>query len=256
MQTTVYLCEESLEGIFSAIYRAWSDGTSHTDVRIRSTSSMNTMSLFESYIDTEADPELADKVVSSIQKKLSDEVYYYVFRTALSFDPDRASVIYHFLQKAFRIGNAIVKQLQDPDMMRVFELTRQIGNESHKYLGFVRFEEMNHGILVSKINPKSNVVPLIASHFADRLHNENWIILDTGRDFSAIHTANKGYYLTTNLTEATLSEVYHISDHEEQYQQLWSQFFHSVAIAERKNTDLQRNMMPLRYRTYMNVENP
>ena len=28
---TVYLCEDTIDGIFTAIYRAWADGTSHTD---------------------------------------------------------------------------------------------------------------------------------------------------------------------------------------------------------------------------------
>ena len=40
---TVYLCEDTIDGIFTAIYRAWADGTSHTDVRVRTN---DTMSLF------------------------------------------------------------------------------------------------------------------------------------------------------------------------------------------------------------------
>ena len=53
---TVYLCEDTIDGIFTAIYRAWADGTSHTDVRVRTN---DTMSLFETYIFSESDGTLA-----------------------------------------------------------------------------------------------------------------------------------------------------------------------------------------------------
>ena len=65
---TVYLCEDTIDGIFTAIYRAWTDGTSHTDVRVRTN---DTMSLFETYIFSESDGTLARKVQRSIIQKLS-----------------------------------------------------------------------------------------------------------------------------------------------------------------------------------------
>lgn len=123
--------------------------------------------------------------------------------------------------------------------------------KAHKYLGFVRFEERNNGILVARINPLANVVPLIADHFQDRLHNENWIILDTVRNISAIHSKGQNYVLSKEITENMLLEMSTLSDKEQEYQKLWKQFFHTIAIKERENTKLQQNMMPLRYRKYM-----
>ena len=35
------------------------------------------------------------------------------------------------------------------------------------------------------------------------------------------------------------------------YRDLWKTFYQAIAIEERKNPKLQRNMMPLRYREYM-----
>ena len=45
----VYLCDNSIEGIFSAIYKAWEAGTSHTDVRCADV--VSNYSLFENYIN-------------------------------------------------------------------------------------------------------------------------------------------------------------------------------------------------------------
>lgn len=244
---TVYLCEDTVDGIFSAIYRAWEAGTSHTDVRVKDNFSCR---LFEEYIEAPADISLAQKVRRSIINKLSDEVYSYVYQAALSCDSDKASVIYHFLQKAFRIGPRILDYLQDSDVMRVFELSRLVGREAHKYLGFVRFEELENGILAGRINPHSNIVPIIAEHFADRLHNENWLLLDTPRNLAAVHASGKGYMLHLGITEAALKSL-SLSPEENDFRQLWNRFFDTIAIKERVNPELQRTMMPLRYRTYM-----
>lgn len=247
--TTVYLCEDTIDGIFCAIYRAWADGTSHTDVRIEKNAAF---SLFETYIHSDTDTALAKKVQDSIIRKLSDKVYTYVYQTALSCGTDKASVIYRFLQKAFRIGTSILDHLHDSDVMRIFELSRYVGREAHKYLGFVRFEELENKLLAGRINPRSNVVPILAEHFADRLHTENWILLDTTRNLAAIHAAGKGYALHLGITEEML-QSYPTSQEEQNYSRLWERFFETIAIEERKNPGLQRNMMPLRYRTYMNL---
>lgn len=36
---TIYLCDDTIEGIFTAIYKAWDNNPKTTDVRIRSSSS-------------------------------------------------------------------------------------------------------------------------------------------------------------------------------------------------------------------------
>ncbi|MDO5401943.1 MAG: TIGR03915 family putative DNA repair protein [Eubacteriales bacterium] len=250
--TYIYECDDTLEGIFTAVYKAWERGTSCTDIRVRGT--YTNLSIFETVIDVETDEALATKVVNSIRKKLSDDVLFYIYRAALTYNTDKASLIYRYLQKAFRVGPLIVNYLHDETVMKIFELDRQIGSEAHKYLGFVRFEELSNGVLSSCINPLSNVVPLIADHFADRLHNENWIILDTNRNLAAIHQAGVGYTLVNGITEEQLRSFSAPSAKEEEFQALWGQFFKSIAIEPRSNYSLQRNMMPLRYRKYMTAE--
>lgn len=244
---TVYLCDDSIDSIFTAIYHAWADGTGHTDVRIQN---FDTMSLFETYISSESDEILAQKVKISIIKKLSEEIYLHIYNAMLSSEKDKASVLYHFLQKAFKTGPSIMNCLQDYDVFYIYKLSRSVSNEAHRYLGFVRFEELKNGILAGRICPKSNVIPIIAQHFHDRLHNENWILLDTTRSFAAVHPAGQEYYLQSNITDKMLS-VAPLSSNEKEYQNLWNCFFTTVSIKQRVNTDLQKNLLPIHYRTYM-----
>lgn len=244
---TIYLCDDTIDSIFTAIYNAWADGTGHTDIRIHN---FNTMSLFETYISSKSDEILAQKVKTAIIQKLSEEIYLHVYNATLSSYNDKASVLYHFLQKAFKTGPSIINCLQDCDVLRIYELSRSVSNESHNYLGFVRFEELENGILAGYIRPKSNIIPIVAKHFNDRLHNENWILLDTSRSLAAIHPAGKEYYLQNNITEQMLLSV-PLSSDEKEYQNLWNRFFTTVSINQRTNTDLQKNLLPLHYRTYM-----
>lgn len=249
--TTVYLCDDCVEGIFTAIYKAWEDGTSHTDVRVRNNSSI---SLFEDYIDVSTDKALSEKVASSILRKLSFEVYMNVYYAGLSDDENKASYIYHFLQKAFKCGGSIMNKLQDNDVNRIYKLRRAVGNEAGHYREFIRFEELENGVLAGRIEPKYNIVPLITDYFADRMHNEHWIILDTKRSISAVHVAYKGYAFTDQITETDLLNFSGLSKKEADFQALWKRFFDTIAIEERINPNLQRNLMPLRFRKYMRAE--
>lgn len=248
MDKIICVCEDTVDGIFTAVYKAWEIGTAKTSIEIRG---LKTMTLFAEYIDVDTDMELASKVASSINRKLSQEVYFYVYRAALSNHIEKAQYIYEFLIKAFRTGKDIMNHLQDESVMKVFELSRKVGFEIHRYYGFVRFVELENGVLSARINPLANVVPILAEHFSDRLHNENWIILDTTRNLAAVHRAGVGFVLTYDISEKELNLFSHKSENEEKYQLLWKRFFDTIAIQERKNKKLQQQMMPLRYRKYM-----
>ena len=50
------------------------------------------------------------------------------------------------------------------------------------------------------------------------------------------------------LNESFLSQI---SQEEEQFRQLWKLFTKSISIQARENRQLQRQNLPLRFRTYM-----
>ena len=120
---TIYLCDDTIEGIFTAIYKAWDNNPKTTDVRIRSSSS--SLSFFESYIETDTDYELALKVYNTIISELSWDIYFYIYRTALSYEEERASYIYSFLKKAFKMGPAIINMLHDDDVLKIFNIDKR-----------------------------------------------------------------------------------------------------------------------------------
>lgn len=143
-----------------------------------------------------------------------------------------------------------MKQLGNPVVMDVFELARKVMNEAHRFLQFVRFEELENKILFSKIAPKSYVLTLIAPHFEDRLMGENWIIYDEVHKMAAVHVKNAQWALVD--TEISMGDsAKKESAENRKYEELWKLFFHTIGIEARKNPKCQQNFLPLWYRKNM-----
>ena len=116
-------------------------------------------------------------------------------------------------------------------------------------MGFVRFQELKNGILYREIEPKNYVLPLIAEHFADRFPKENFMIRDKGRNLYIVLEAGKGVVFHQEEGVRITEEMY--SKEERKIQELFRIFHTTIAIKERKNLELQRQLLPLRFRESM-----
>jgi probable DNA metabolism protein len=249
----IYVCENSIDGIFTAIYKAWASGYGHANNKIEvfcNQGEYSNMELFSEYITIETDYTLAVKVARSIQTKISEEAYQMVCNVALSNGPGKADLIYRFLILGFSMGARVVQHLSNEVVSQMFQLNRRVNNEVHHMLGFIRFSEQESGVLTCVIHPQNNILSLVVPHFADRLPQERFIIIDGGRNTAALHAPGKQWIIieSENITENIMKEI---SDKETEYQDLWKTFFDSIAIKERSNYKLQRNNLPLRFRKDM-----
>ncbi len=249
-EITVFLCGPEPEEIFTAVYDAWASKLGHDHVRLEIEDDRHQMSLFCEYRRVETDREKAEKVSRSVARKISWEAYHGVYRAALSFEPDRADAIYRFLIVGFRVGAGVINRLQDPAVCRVFELSRKVGNESHLFLGFTRFIQWKDTLLVAKLAPKCNVLPIVAAHFDERMSGENWLIYDEIRRKAAIHPAGGSWFMVDGLGPEWKERLESRLDGEN-WENLWRTFVTNIAIEPRKNSNLQRNLMPLWYRKNM-----
>ncbi len=202
--------------------------------------------------------EKVEKVIRTIGTKLSNEIYEQVYIASLSQEEERPDRMFRFLAEAFRYGPGVVDMMQLPAVYEIFRIRRNVYNENHLLTQFTRFSQTSQGVLVSRIGPKNDVLPLLAPHFADRLPEENWAIFDEKRAKAAVHPMGKEWFLTDipleeqgedkgNRAGSWLRE----QTDEEIYKNLWYTFFDAVAIRERTNYKCQRNHLPLRFRPYM-----
>lgn len=245
--TTIFTCADRFDDMMTCIYDAWSSRLGHSNIRLK-TEPIGNLELFCEYRHIEHDMTKAVSVTRSIQKKISGRAYVMVYHAAMSNCPDKLDDIYRFLIAGFHYGPSVLDYLQEPVVMRLFEINRKVSNEAHYFKEFVRFSNLPGDILVSHIAPKSDVLTLIAGHFADRLPSENWMIVDDVRRTAVIHPKDQDYYLTS-LSEKEMDQLSHRTD--DPYVNLWKGFFHTIGIHERRNPKCQRNMLPIWYRKNM-----
>lgn len=247
----VYQCEDSLEGIFTAIYRAYEEHRDHSDTRI---SLDQELYLFAEYVPVVPQTEKAVKVIRTLKRRFGEEDYMRICLALSSPLPDKAQAVYQTVVKGLksRVGQGhLFDNLADDDFNRVFVLARAAGNEEHHLRGFLRFQEVQNGFLYAEIGPKNNILTFLTPHFADRLPMENFVIHDEHRGLFAVHPAGREWYLLNIAKEDIDSGMLAMSWEERGMQELFTFFCHKIAVKERENKKLQRNNLPLRFQEYM-----
>lgn len=248
MDKIIYLCEDTPDGIFTAIYDAWAARLPDDRISIQ-VERNHSMELFAKYRYVQTDMEKAVKVARSVRGKISNEAYYMIYYVSLSHEGDKIDCIYRFLKMGFQYGAGVVHMHGEDVVCRMFELKRNVGNESHMFREILRFHDSEEGILIAKIRPKNQVLSLIAEHFSDRFPEESFVILDEVHAMGLFHERGRQWYLAP-LEKEILEKIWHHRGSTE-YERLWKIFFNTIAIEERKNYKCQRNMCALRYRDYM-----
>lgn len=248
---TIYLCSNSLEGILSGVYDAYAGRLGHENVKLQIADGAD-LELFADYRETEADPVKAEKVLRTVRREMGQEAYECICQAAESFDGRKADVIYRTIVLGLKLpkNQQVMHCLTKDYVCTVAQLAKKTWNEAHRLMGFVRFTELSGNILYAEIHPENNVLPFLAPHFADRFPEENWVIYDEGRSLFAVHQAKKGWILVEGAkASAQISEKR--SAQEDDYRQMWKAFLQSLTIGARKNEELQKQLLPLKFRDKM-----
>lgn len=247
----IYVCNNTITGIFSAIYDAWKEGREEKECGI-ALKGMLEQELFCDYISVEESLHKEQAVEVLIKKHLGSQAYEDIWQASLAADKDKADAIYGTMQAARRLRDSkkIMEHLSNPQVERVFELSRKVGSEAHTYKGFLRFRELSSGILYGSITPKNWILTCIAPHFADRLPQENWLIHDKTHHMYAAHEVGKEWVLVEN-TRIQEERLEKMSENEQLYASLWTAFCRTISIESRENPRCQMQHLPLRYRSEM-----
>lgn len=265
-----FICEDSPNGIFSGVYDAWAfkieqnkqssfrtfkqPRCTHADIRLTCGEPDN-YELFCEYLPVISSSQKSEKVARTLCTRLGTEFYETVMNALLAIVPersgeiDKADAIYRTVVLALSSpsGANTLQRLNNPYVHRVFTLSRATANEAHHLLGFLRFCELENGVLFSTIHPKNNALPILAEHFTDRLPREHFIIYDENRCLAALHTAGKNFMMA-DASDLDKSILKRKSCREAEYQNLWLTFFENIAIQARINPALQAQNMPKRFR--------
>ena len=246
----IYICHDTITGLYSALYDAWKesrDGEAGIELRGKTQ-----QRLFCEYTVVDECEKKAVSVERMIKHNLGYNTYWDFYHALLSDDPSKGEAVFKTMQAARSIPDSarIMEHLSDPNAAKVFELSRRVSNEAHMYKEFIRFRELENGVLFSEISPKSQVLTCIAGHFADRFPLENWAIWDKTHHAFLVHKARQNWGIVWS-EELNRGGAEKLSQNEAEYEKLWQGFFESISIKERENPHLQRTNLPVRYRREM-----
>lgn len=191
----------------------------------------------------ETDEHEAKRVYADLKDGLSRAVRQTVEYAFLTCLPRRERHIFDYIY-AHVYGKGIVDPLDE----RVFLLTKAIRHmmgECEKLQGFVRFSDYQ-GLLVSEIEPKNRVLPLLRPHFCARFAKERFLIYDRTHREALCFAEGTWKMLPLDALELDAPDA-----EEERMRALWKQFYHSVSIRDRYNPRAQNTHLPKRYRAQM-----
>ncbi|MBC9783049.1 TIGR03915 family putative DNA repair protein [Heliobacterium chlorum] len=238
-----YIYDGSFDGLLTAIYEAYYRRQVPDDIRAEGWGEEN---LFAEQVPIETDLEKAEKVFAAIEGKISPDAGHHAAYAFLSEIDGMEQAIYQYVKLGFSMGPKVDAYLTDDRVLKVHRMSHKVRTERHRMLGLLRFRLLQGNIYYAPMEPDHNIVSLIAPHFTERLSDQNWIIHDCKRGLAALY--NRQEWILTELeSDGAVAEV----QAEAVYQQLWRDYYHSIAITGRTNRKLQRRCMPVRYWKYL-----
>ncbi|MCM0649696.1 TIGR03915 family putative DNA repair protein [Clostridium swellfunianum] len=235
-----YIFDGSFEGLLTSIYEAYYSKKKPEEIipqwQFQAT-------LLTEPIHIQTDIVKSKRVYEAIKTKISKDALKIIYHVYLSELEGCCTLIYNYIKLGFKLGSEIDLHLHRDCVLGMHNTEKKVTYECHRMLGFVRFKSIDN-MFYSAIEPDHNILGLIASHFASRLPNENWIIHDLKRNLALFY--NKKEWIVTELTKVK-AEDFIVMEEPELYETLWKEFYQTIAIEDRKNPRLQKRMMPARY---------
>jgi probable DNA metabolism protein len=88
-------------------------------------------------------------------------------------------------------------------------------------------------------------------HFSDRFNVQDFIIFDEVHKLAGLSEGGSWY-----LADAEGLEIPEVAPEDEDWQKLWTSFYHAISIDERKNDKCRRNHMPMRFWSHLTEFQP
>ncbi|MBC5580769.1 TIGR03915 family putative DNA repair protein [Anaerofilum sp. BX8] len=233
----IYVYDGGLEGMLCCIFEAFEK--KERPAAIRPEQELQP-SLFEArWVET--DTARAKRVAQGLEQKVSPRAAWVVQTLFLTTHPEKELLALDFTRLAFQRGRQVTAMMGHPVVSDAVLTARRAFGEAHQYKGLLRFSDVG-GVLAAEIEPKNNVLPMIAPHFCARFRNESFLIYDRVHHAALIWQDRQAQMLRVDaltLPPPTADEL--------QARRLWRQFYKTIAIEARINPRCQMSNMPKRY---------
>ena len=241
----IYLYDSTIEGLFTIVYECLKEKKIPKDIKEKKNYEIN---LFDKYKYIPTNINKSNYVTKYINHNVSSYTLYVAYNTFLSDEIDKEVLIVKYLLNGFKYGHKLNGMYKLECVINCNKISKYVRNEAHKLNGFVRFKEINDGILYSEIEPNNNVIEILTLHFMERLKKERFIIRDKRRNIASFY--QNGEYLILDDTKLNYNALID-SKKEDLFTDLWKEFYNTIDIKTRKNDRCRMNFMPKKYWKYI-----
>jgi probable DNA metabolism protein len=193
----------------------------------------------------------AQRVWTGLRKALSPAACSTLPVVFLSELPGVEMLLFRYIRRAFADSRSPELDFGDPDVLEISKIYKKVTREAEHIRMFVRFQKTADGIFFAPVEPRCNVLPLVAGFFTDRFADQPWIVYDIRRHYGLYYDLHDTTEITFNNLDFDLAtgklHDRQAAEDEKYFQQLWESYFKSISIKERANPRLHRQLLPKRF---------
>ena len=236
---TTYFFDGTKNGLLTCIFESFYDRRIPDDV----TTECVQCGLLDEIVTIKTDNEKAERVYKCLKNCKTKYLVSDFNLTFRSGEKKRFKVLLDYLNVAISNKNIDVsKAFALPEIQAFTDLKNRIYTETHRFKGFLRFMETERGFYYACYEPDNDITELLVPHFTARFQSP-FIIHDIKRNILALCDGKRYKILNGGDNGVTVF----MSESEENFLDLWQQYYKSINIEERKNLRQMRNYMPERY---------
>lgn len=238
----IYKFDGTIDGLFTCVY---------TSFIYKETPDLITCDDIQLSLDgcirfIQTDYENNKRIITALYKYIGINALADIKYAFRSGDKAKYQVIFNYICKTFEYRKNISGKFSEQVVMDFYDTIKKIGNESHKFKGFIRFNECANGIYYAHFAPDNDIADLLLPHFKMRFRNTPFILHDVKRNVVVMY-----YNGESKIVHATQTLYVELSENEQNFQKLWQTYYNSINIKERKNIKLMNAFMPIRYHAHL-----
>ena len=233
-----YLHEDSFEGLLCAVSQALSDRADGCEFITRDPG------LLFGTVRVAADAKQASGLLDRLRAAGGGMAAHHVCQAYLADRPRAGEALLAYLQATFSAGRNIDGWTTNSAVRDISERARLVGHETHRFLGLLRFMELQDGTYYAPFEPDHRILLPVAQYFVKRLADQPWVIHDRKRRVALLWDRRT---LQPAEFDPPGDPRDWVTSDERLWQDCWRTYTRHIAIGDRHNPRLQAQFMPRRY---------
>ena len=249
---TVFAYDHTFDGLLTCVYESFARKLIPQGITVNTAVQTG---LFAQVVSIQTDILKADRVWMVMEKygsKRSLRMLFTLFQTGLT---ELEMHIFHYIRLTLESKQNIELNFGNDSVLTLNQWYQKVRKEAMRVIQFTRFQKTLDDILFAPFDPLFDVIPLTVNHFKNRYRNEKWLIYDTKRKYGMYYNRKEVARVElkespVNLHNGQLPQA--VKDKNDRlFELMWTTYYQSMTIEERRNMKLHRQFMPRRFWKYL-----